>query len=258
MNVKNNIFNTELGYLEFGDCLKIMPNIKDKLIDLILVDLPYGTSKNKWDLIIPINKLWEQFNRTIKPNGVIVLTAIQPFTSKLVLSNLENFKYEIIWEKTIGSGQLNIKHRPLRIHESCLIFYKDMPTYHEQITEGEPYTINRKVNYKGEGYGKQTDSLKNNKGFRHAKTIIKIPNPRIKNGHSTQKPVQLMDYFIKTFTNEGDVVLDCCCGSGTTLVSAHQLNRRYIGIENNEEYFNMTKNRLIEIIGANENKRGDK
>ena len=249
---KNNIYKTDLGSLIFGDCFEVMLKIKDGVIDLVLVDLPYGTSQNKWDFIIPLDKLWEQFNRVLKPNGVAVFTAIQPFTSKLILSNLKNFKYEVIWEKTVGSGQLNIKHQPLRVHESCIVFYKKKPTYNEQRTKGEPYIMDRKANYKGEGYGKQKDSLKKNDGFRHAKTIIKIPNPRIKGGHPTQKPELLMDYFIKTFTDEGETVLDCCCGSGTTLVSSHRLNRRYIGIEDSEKYFNMTKERLGKIIGDNE------
>lgn len=235
-------FNT--GELIFGDCLEVMPRLDEGSVDLILTDLPYGVSQNKWDSIIPLDRLWQCFNRVIKKNGVVALTAIQPFSSSLVMSNIKNFKYEIIWEKTVGSGQLNIRHQPLRVHESILIFYSSLPTYNEQKLEGKPYKIIRKINFKGEGYEKQTDNKKDNTGYRHARSVIKVSNPRIKGGHPTQKPIELMDYFIKVFTNPGNLVLDCCCGSGTTLVSAHNLGRRFIGIENDEKFFLMAKSRL--------------
>jgi site-specific DNA-methyltransferase (adenine-specific) len=230
-----------------GDCLVEMKNIPDKSIPLVCVDLPYGTTQNKWDEIIPFDKMWDEINRVMKEDGVAVFTATQPFTSKLIMSNIKDFKYEIIWEKTIGSGQLNIKRQPLRIHESILVFYKKFGTYNEQKTEGKPYTINRTVVSKGEGYGKQTDSSKKNDGFRHAKTVIKISNPRIKGGHPTQKPVELMEYLIKTFSNENDVILDFCMGSGTTGVAAVNLKRRFIGIELDENYFDLAKKRIESI-----------
>lgn len=227
-----------------GDCLVEMKRIIHKTIDLIVVDLPYGTTKNKWDAIIPFDQMWAEFNRVLKDDGVVVLTAAQPFTSKLVMSNLDNFKYEIIWEKTVGSGQLNIKRQPLRVHESVLVFYKQFKTYNEQKTAGEPYNINRKINFKGESYGKQTDSHKENTGFRHARSVIKISNPRIKGGHTTQKPLELMEYVIKTYSNKGDVVLDCCMGSGTTGVAAKNLKRRFIGIEIDNYWFNKAQQRI--------------
>lgn len=225
------------------NCLNEMKNIKEKSIDCILTDLPYGITKNEWDIEIDLKLLWENFNNILKPNGIIILTAVQPFTSKLVISNQKMFKYEIIWEKTIGSGQLNIKHQPLRVHESILIFYNKRGTYNEQLTEGKPYSINR-TKVKGSGYNKQTSTNKQNDGYRHAKSVIKISNPRIKEGHPTQKPIELLEYLVKTYTNENDTVLDCCMGSGSTGVACINLNRNFIGIELNNEYFEKAKDYL--------------
>lgn len=232
------------NYLMQGDCLDKMKIIPDKSINLILTDLPYGVSQNVWDQIIPFDKLWEQYERILKDNGIIVLTATQPFTSLLIMSNPKMFKYERIWEKTIGSGQLNIKKQPLRIHEEILIFYKSPGTYNEQKTEGVPYKINRKIKSKGEGYGVQTDSSKNNEGFRHARSIIKISNPRTKNGHPTQKPLELMEYLIKTYSNVDDVVLDSCMGSGITGIASKNLKRNFLGIELDKKWFNKAKENI--------------
>jgi site-specific DNA-methyltransferase (adenine-specific) len=201
--------------------------------------------------------MWAQFNRVIKDDGIVVLTATQPFTSKLILSNIEDFKYEIIWEKTIGSGQLNIKKQPLRIHESILVFYKKPGTYNEQKTEGKPYAIKRKIKSKGEGYGKQKNSSKINDGFRHAKSIIKISNPRVKNGHPTQKPLELMIRLIKTYSNKNDNVLDCCMGSGTTGIAAIGLERNFIGIELDETYFITAMRRIMKENQYNVEQRND-
>lgn len=230
--------------LFYGDCLIEMEKIPSLSVDMVLVDLPYGTTQNKWDAIIPFEQMWSSLLRITKPNGALVFTATQPFSSKLVMSNLPLFKYEIIWEKTICSGQLNVKRQPLRNHESILVFYKEQPTYNEQKTIGIPYKINRKIKFKAQGYGVQKDSSKINDGFRHAKSVIKVSNPRIKGGHPTQKPIELMAYLIKTFTNENEVVLDCCMGFGTTGEACLILNRRFIGIELDEKYFNVAKNRL--------------
>lgn len=237
-----------------GDCLQQMKSIPDKSIRLICVDLPYGTTQNKWDEIIPFDKMWAEFNRVITDDGATVLTASQPFSSKLVMSNINDYKYELIWEKTIGSGQLNIKRQPLRVHESILVFYKKFGVYNEQKTAGKPYSIERTVKAKGESYGKQTDSKKINDGFRHAKSVIKVSNPRIKGGHPTQKPLELMEYLIKVYSNEGDSVLDCCMGSGTTGVAAVNLKRKFIGIELDNKYFNDAKLRIDKAI---QNGRGE-
>jgi len=239
-----NLKNTSDYHLIQGNCIEKLNNLAKNSVDLICVDLPYGTSRNKWDQIIPFSEMWESFFYVLKSNGNIVLTASQPFTSKLICSNLLDFKYEIIWEKTIGSNQLNIKRQPLRIHESILVFYKNFGTYNEQKTNGKPYSINRTINFDGYGYGKQYSSSKRNDGFRHAKSIIKIPNPRIKGGHPTQKPLELMKFIVKTFSNENDIVLDCCMGSGTTGEAALSLNRKFIGIELDTNYFNIAIERL--------------
>ncbi len=230
--------------LQKGNCFDLIRFIKDGSIDLILTDPPYGITQNDWDSVPDLDRMWSEFNRVIKDNGAIVLTASQPFTSKLVVSNLKNFKYEVIWEKTVSSGQLNVKKQPLRSHESVLIFYKKQPIYNEQKTNGLPYNIKRKIKTKEQNYGKQTDSEKNNNGYRHAKSIIKISNPRIKGGHPTQKPLELMEYFIKTFTNEDCTVLDPFMGSGTTGAACLKLNRNFTGFEINEEYFNTASTRL--------------
>ena len=225
--------------LILGDAIENMAKLKEKSIDLILVDLPYGVTNNKWDVIIPFDEMWEQFNRIKKNNAAMVLTATQPFASMLVMSNLKQFKYDVIWEKTICSGQLNVKHRPLRAHESILVFYDKIPTYNEQKTEGKPYKIKREGNDTENCYCRQKASEKDNEGFRHAKSVVKIPNQRIKGGHPTQKPVALLEMLIKTFSNENDIVLDCCMGSGSTGVAAMNLNRKFIGIEKELNYFDM-------------------
>ena len=218
------------------DCLVGMKRIPDGSVDMILCDLPYGTTQCKWDAVIPFDKLWEQYERVIKPNGAIVLTSAQPFTSFLITSNPKLFKYEWIWEKTISSGQLNVSHQPLRAHESVLVFYAKKPTYNEQLVSGEPYSVKRKVSFEGPGYGAQLESSKENTGYRHARTVLKVPNPRIKGGHPTQKPVALFEYLIKTYTNPGETVLDNCIGSGTTAVAALNTGRKFIGFEKDPKY----------------------
>ncbi len=237
------MFEDKNYQLFLGDALENMANLEKNSIDLILVDLPYGVTNNKWDIIIPFDAMWKEFNRIKKKNTAIVLTATQPFSSMLVMSNLKQFKYEVIWEKTICSGQLNVKHQPLRAHESILFFYDKIPTYNEQKTPGTPYSITRDAKYQENNYNSQKPTTKVNDGFRHAKSVVKVPNPRIKGGHPTQKPNSLLEQIIKTYSNENDVVLDCCMGSGSTGYAALKLNRKFIGIEKEQKYFDMaTKN----------------
>ena len=228
------------------DCMIAMKKIKPKTINAIIVDLPYGVSLNKWDTPLDLDKIWKLFKLLIKPDGIIILTASGKFTGQLMMSNIDMFKYDIIWEKTVCSGQLNVKKMPLRAHENILIFYKKNKTYNEQKTKGKPYSIKRK-DTTGDGYGKQKESCKNNDGYRHARSVIKISNPRKKGGHPTEKPVKLMEYLIKTYTNENDVILDCCMGSGSTGIAAKKLNRRFIGIEIQENYFDMAKKNISKI-----------
>lgn len=233
-----------LDKVSLGDCLELMPKLDSNSIDLILADLPYGTTHNKWDSVIPLDKMWQEYERIIKPNGAIVLTAAQPFTAALIMSNPILFKYEWIWSKTIGSGQLNAKKQPLRTHESVLVFYKNPPTYNPQMTKGKPYHMKRKATYEGPGYNPQKPSETINEGLRLPKSVIQIANPRIKGGHPTQKPLELMEYMIKTYTNEGDVVLDNVLGSGTTAVAAINTKRHFIGFEMDENYYNISINRI--------------
>ena len=242
--------------LIFGDCLKEMKSIEEHSIDLIASDLPYGVTNNRWDSVINLEDMWAAFERVTTDSGVVVLTATQPFATNLIVSNRNyckkiKFKYDLIWEKTISSGQLNVRQQPMRNHEHILIFSKPKPVYNEQKTKGEPYKITRKLKKYSGSYGEQVDGVhKENDGDRHAKSVIRVSNPRIRAGHPTQKPEPLMAHIIKTYSNEGAMVLDCCMGSGTTGVSAIKENRRFTGIENDEGYFEMAKERINKLLEA--------
>jgi len=237
----------DLDKVYLGDCCEVMNNIDDGSVDMILCDPPYGVSKNKWDKPLPLDVLWKQFLRVIKPNGAIVFTSVQPYTSLLVMSQPKLFKYDLVWVKSIASGQLNVNKRPLRKHEDILVFYKKQPTYNQQFTQGDPYTIFRKITFKGEGYNKQRDNFKVNNGYRHPTSVIFVKNPRIKGGHPTQKPVELFEYLIKTYTNENDVVLDPCIGAGTTAMACIKTNRHFIGIEINKKYFKLANDNINRV-----------
>ena len=221
-----------------------MPQIADKSVDMILCDLPYGTTACKWDTIIPFDKLWEQYSRVIKPNGAIVLTASQPFTSALVMSNPKMFKYSWIYQKSKATNFLNAKKNPLKYHEDVLVFGDGLVKYFPQMVEGEPYKkIHRNDNKDDCAYGKSTRKNGDvfiNKGERYPSSIIPtISNPSGRGQlHPTQKPIELMEYLIKTYTNENEIVLDNCFGSNTTGLACKSLNRKYIGIEMDENYFN--------------------
>lgn len=225
-----------------GDCLELMKNIPDKSVDMILCDLPYGTTKNKWDSIIPINKLWEAYERIIKENGAIVLFAQTPFDKALGASNLKMLKYEWIWKKENGTGFLNAKKMPLKNHENILVFYKKPPTYNPQMRTGfKPYS---QMSGKGSSnYGEQVRVKTINEGDRYPVDIIEFKRDKEK-VHPTQKPVALLEYLIKTYTNESELVLDNCMGSGSTGVACKHLNRRFIGIELDKEYFEIANNRI--------------
>ena len=227
-----------------GDCLEVMKDISDKSIDMILCDLPYGTTKNKWDCAIDLDKLWEHYERIIKDNGAIVLFSQMPFTSKLVHSNLKLFRYEWIWEKEMGTGHLNVKKMPLKAHENIEIFYKKKPTYNPQMRTGfKPY---KTVSGKGSSnYGEQKKVLTTNNGERYPIDILEFQRDKEKL-HPTQKPVALCEYLIKTYTNEDETVLDNCMGSGSTGVACVNTNRKFIGIELDKTYFNISKKRLEE------------
>ena len=224
-----------------GDCLELMKDIPDGSIDMILADLPYGTTRNKWDSIIDLERLWEQYHRIIKDNGAIVLTAQTPFDKVLGVSNLKNLRYEWIWQKDGGTGHLNAKKMPMKGHENILVFYKRLPIYNPQMRQGKPYA--QKSGKGSSNYGKQTQVMTHNKGERYPLTTVKFNRDKNKL-HPTQKPVSLFEYLIKTYTDEGDAVLDNVMGSGTTGVACLNTNRNFIGMELDETYFNIAKERI--------------
>ena len=226
-----------------GDCLEVMKDIPDGSIDMILTDPPYGTTACKWDSIIPLEPMWEQLKRIIKPNGAIVMTASQPFTSKLISSNYNMFKYCWVWDKGQGTGFLNAKKQPLRSHEDVIVFYSKQCAYNPQMRLGhKPYKC-KQGKTKSENYGKQTGAITESSGERYPLNIIKFKRDKEKL-HSTQKPVALMEYLIKTYTNEGETVLDFTMGSGTTGVACQNTNRNFIGIEKDENYFKIAQDRI--------------
>lgn len=261
-------FNDLLNHVVQGDCLDVMQHIPDKSVDMILCDLPYGTTQNKWDSVIPLDKLWEHYERIIKDTGAIVLTGQGVFTAKLILSNEKLFRYKLVWVKSKPTNFLNAKKQPLRKHEDICVFYKKQPVYHPQMTEGLAYDKGiRKDQYTG-SYGDFKPRHVKSDGGRYPTDIIHIdPNKWEDNVfihwqrkelkiqldavneaiyyktaesegkvyHPTQKPVRLGQYLIRTFTDKGDVVLDNACGSGSFLVAAVIEGRRYVGIEKNED-----------------------
>ena len=231
----------KINEIYLGDCLELMPkHVDDKSIDMIFCDLPYGTTQNKWDSVIPLDKLWSEYQRVIKDNGVIVLTAAQPFTSALVMNNIKLFKYEWIWKKTKCSGHLNAKKMPLRQHESVLIFYKKLPTYNPQGLIDGYFNNSRPAQGSGivKNYGKERYTKQISKKGNYPKTIQEFANPSgAGHLHPTQKPLSLIEYMIRTYTNEGDLILDNTCGSGTTGLGAKNLNRNYIMMEQDPKYY---------------------
>ena len=228
-----------------GDCLELMKGIPTGSIDMILCDLPYGVTYNKWDTVIPLSDLWNEYNRIITDNGAIVLTSQGMFSAKLMVSNEKMYKYNLIWEKSMPTNFLNAHTMPMRIHEEILIFYKSLPIYNPQKSKGKAYINHRPKNDHGSNYMTNFERIPTiNTGDRHPHTIIKISNDDKGTYHPTQKPVQLMEYLIRTYTNEGNLVLDNCMGSGTTGVACKNLNRRFIGMEMNTEYFNIASKRI--------------
>ena len=274
-----------------GDCLEKMKDIPDKSVDMILCDLPYGTTACKWDVVIPFNKyvqigekviyeqeyvfdkmksgvsykealedflsiskdgLWDNYKRIIKDNGAIVLTASQPFTSALVMSNPDWFKYEWIWEKSHPTGFASSKYNPLKYHESVLIFCEGKTVYNPQMTKGKPnHSMGKIVNggqIKSESQVNITAVQSQQSENKFPKSVQKFSNPRFKGMHPTQKPVPLFEYLIKTYTNEGETVLDNCAGSFTTAIACLNTKRSFIGIEKDAHYFQVGKDRINDAI----------
>ena len=239
-----------------GDCLEVMKSIPDKSVDMVLCDLPYGTTACKWDNVIPFEPMWEQYDRITKKNAAILLFSAQPFTTDLICSNRKNFRYEIIWQKTQASGFLNANKMPLRTHENILVFYKNLPTYNP---------IKTSVNRKDIGRAKKTGLARSQQygrtmmhtiwvetGLRYPTDVIKFSNwngslfgknfSHVK--HPTAKPVDLLEYLIKSYSNPGDTILDNCMGSGSTGVACVNTNRDFIGIELDDNYFSIAKDRI--------------
>jgi len=230
------------------DCLKVLPTLKDKSIDLILTDPPYGTTQCKWDSIIPFDLMWKELKRIIKDNGCIALFGNEPFSSYLRTSNIEWFKYDWIWQKQQGTNPLSVNYMPLKDYEIISIFYKQKPTYNPQMTFGKPYKSYKSTTKKiGEVYGSASSQHRDNPdGSRFPKMILYFKTKR--GLHPTQKPVTLLEYLIKTYTNENDVVLDFTMGSGSTGIACKNLSREFIGIELDKKYFDIAKNRINSIL----------
>ena len=222
------------------DCLEGMKKIDDKSIDMILCDLPYGTTACKWDTVIPFEPLWEQYERVIKDNGAIVLTASQPFTTALINSNIKYFRYSWIWEKEQGVNFLMAKKQPLKVHEDICIFSKKQTIYNPQMTQGKPYISGKGDS--GEVTGKVKKIQAKNSGTRYPKSVVQFK--RETGLHPTQKPVALFEYLIKTYTNENELILDNCMGSGTTAIACINTNRNYIGFEKDKQYYDIANQRI--------------
>lgn len=239
-----------------GDCLIEMQKIPDKSIDMVLCDLPYGTTQNQWDSLIPLNKLWEQYERIIKDKGVIILTSQGVFTAKLILSNEKLFKYKIVWEKSKSTNFLNAKKQPLRKHEDICVFYKNQPVYNPQMRKGEAYNKGFRKDQLTGSYGDFKSVEVKSNGDRHPIDVVYFKTAESEGAvyHPTQKPVALFEYLIKTYTNEGDLVLDNCAGSGTTGVACRNLNRNFILIEKEPEYIDIINKRLAPQITLTSNK----
>jgi 16S rRNA G966 N2-methylase RsmD len=232
--------------LFLGDCLEKMAKLPSGCVDMILADPPYGTTACKWDSVIPLELMWEQLKRIIKANGAIVMTASQPFTTTLIASNMKMFKYEWIWEKSRCTGFLQAQYMPMKAHENVLVFVAaGKPTYNPQKTTGHTPTHCARGYGHAPTFGKSKErNYKGGDTTRYPKTVQRFGNDR--GFHPTQKPVALMEYLIKTYTNEGETVLDFVMGSGTTGVACHNLNRKFIGIERDPEYFKTATERIAQ------------
>ena len=238
-----------------GDCIEIMDSLATNSVDMVFCDLPYGTTQNKWDIIIPFDLLWEQYNRVVKPNGAILLMAQSPFDKVLACSNLKAFRHEWIWEKNKATGHLNAKKMPMKCHENILVFYNKLCTYNPQKTQGhKPMNAvlpkdNMPEPQQKRNYNHVATRLGNPGGGtdRYPRDVIRFPvinNDSKDKWHPTQKPVDMIEYFINTYSNTGDVVMDNAMGSGSTGIACLNTDRKFIGIEKDPNYFNLATNRI--------------
>jgi len=236
-----------------GDCLDIMSNIPDKSIDCIITDLPYGSISCHWDVVIPFDKLWTQYNRICKNNAAIILFGVQPFTTDLINSNRENFKYTMVWNKNVPTGMAQAKYRPMRYHEDLVVFYRGQPTYSPIMKErvGVGKACYNYDHYCGESNHIKLDKIKKkyDPDFVQPSTVLDFKVVPNRNGklHPTQKPEELLEYLIRTYSNENDLILDSCSGSGSLGVAAINCNRRFIMIEKEENYYKIAQERVDKI-----------
>ena len=238
----------ELNKIYLGDCLDLMPQIADNSVDMILCDLPYGTTACKWDVVIPFDKLWVQYKRICKPNTAIVLFGKQPFTSHLILSNQDWFRYEMIWEKTRAGNSMQLGKQPAAIHENILVFYDKTPVFNDQKFKVDEKYIDKRKSirdsyYKSEHYS-GVMKRKADDGWRHAQSVLPFNSVWHKDMLPCEKPAELLQYLIRTYTNENNVVLDNTMGSGSTIIAAIKEKRQYIGIEKDKHYFEIAKERI--------------
>lgn len=241
-------YENDHGILFHGDCLEVMSLLNESgvKVDMVLCDPPYGTTQNKWDSRIPFESMWSHIRGIVKPETPIIFTAQAPFTYALAMSNIKEFKYQWVWEKSQATGFLNAKKMPLKNYEDVLVFYRRLPTYNPQFTEGKPYVAKSNASKNKGNYGKFNDNVTINEGYRYPKSIIKFSNGR-KVEHPTQKPIGLFAYLISTYTNVGESILDFCAGSGTTAIAAERLGRKWILIEKEKKYCEIIKQRLEDM-----------
>ncbi len=246
-------YGLQINKVYIEDCLIGMKKIKDKSIDMILCDLPYGTTQNKWDSLIPLDKLWEEYERIIKDTGAIVLTSQGLFTARLILSNEKLFKYKIVWEKSKATNFLNAKKQPLRKHEDICVFYKKQPLYNPQMSEGEPYNKGTRKNQLTGSYGDFNPIEVKSDGKRYPTDVVYFKTAESEGEvyHPTQKPVELGRYLIRTYTKEDDIVLDNTCGSGSFLVAAVLEKRNFIGFEKNKDTHLFKKEKICYLDVCN-------
>ena len=227
--------------LRHGDCLELMKDIPDNSIDMVLADVPYGTTACKWDTVIDFDLMWAQLKRITKDNGAICLFSQMPFSAALVMSNPKMFKYNWVWQKPRGTGHLNAKKYPMKNHEDIQVFCRKPHIYNPQFSKGKPYTC--KSGRGSDNYKKQVSAITKNNGKRYPKTVLQFDSAKSKL-HPTQKPVALLEYLIKTYTLENETVLDFTMGSGSTGVACKSLSRKFIGIEQDDNYFKIASERI--------------
>ena len=229
-----------------GDCLERMKGVEADSVDMVLIDPPYGTTQCKWDCDIDLLAMWQELHRIVKVDGAICVFGAEPFSSHLRMSNIKNFKYDFVWDKSKATGFLNAKRQPLRAHEFVSVFYRKQCTYNPQMTQGAAYDKGvRKQQTDDDVYGGFEQVQVKSDGLRYPRSVQYFKTAESEGGyHKTQKPVALLEYLIKTYTNEGETVLDNCMGSGTTCVACKNTNRRYIGIELDDKYFDIACDRL--------------